>query len=273
MAVHGARHGVSTATLSSLQPLASSSHSCSRFSLLGSKQLSSCFCLAQLPCRCFTSAALQRAVREIPWKSRHDILREREKPVYASECRGTPRREYSKNVIDGVRVQPTFNPFVKLNKAKRYVLDNWPSRNWDDWSPYRCYVRGSRRRYNIPQDLLPYKDELGEWHPPRLSARYQADVKKQYLMNNLPWVWQKDFYEGKMHFGDREPLGPKAWYRKAYREERVKEAMRKMDDLVLDYRQENRDRRRYNWFEKVVHDFAGEEIATQFIRKRKEPKL
>lgn len=29
-------------------------------------------------------------------------------------------------------------------------------------------------RYRIPQDLAPYKDELGEWHPPRLSGRYKA---------------------------------------------------------------------------------------------------
>lgn len=31
-------------------------------------------------------------------------------------------------------------------------------------------------RYNIPEDLFPYKDELGEWHPPRISGRYAADV-------------------------------------------------------------------------------------------------
>lgn len=36
--------------------------------------------------------------------------------------------EYPENLIDGVRVRPTFNPYVKLTKAKRYVLDNWPSR-------------------------------------------------------------------------------------------------------------------------------------------------
>lgn len=41
---------------------------------------------------------------------------------------GTPRMEYAENLIDGVRLRPTFNPYVKLTKAKRYVLDNWPSR-------------------------------------------------------------------------------------------------------------------------------------------------
>ncbi|PHJ16412.1 bir protein [Cystoisospora suis] len=225
------------------------------------------------PCRHSSSDAVQRAVREIPWEKRRDLLQRRQAPEYAGECRGTPRREFNTNVIDGIRVKPTFNPFVKLNKAKRYVIDNWPSRNWDDWTPHRCYVRGSRRRYNIPQDLMPYKDELGEWHPPRLSSRYQADVKKQYLLNGLPWVWEKNFYEGSVHFCDREPLGPKRWYRKEFRQERVKDAMRKMEDLVLEYRQETRDRKRYSWFDKTVQDFAGEEIATQFIRKRRDRKV
>lgn len=41
---------------------------------------------------------------------------------------GTPRMEYPENMIDGVRLRPTFNPYVRLTKAKRYVLDNWPSR-------------------------------------------------------------------------------------------------------------------------------------------------
>ena len=32
------------------------------------------------------------------------------------------------------------------------------------------------RRYRVPQDIAPYKDELGEWHPPRVSGRYKARV-------------------------------------------------------------------------------------------------
>ena len=95
-------------------------------------------------------------------------------------------------------------------------------------------------RYRIPQDINPYKDrlshascdlkrgsedELGEWHPPRLSGRYkasrfpaclhlkwklqgqsrlfrQADVEKQYLMNSLPWVWSNDYYQSRLHIWD-----------------------------------------------------------------------
>lgn len=69
--------------------------------------------------------------------------------------------------------------------------------------PNLCNVRGSRRRYRIPTDINPYKDELGEWHPPRLSGRYKADVEKQYLMNSLPWVWSNDYYQSRLHIWDR----------------------------------------------------------------------
>ena len=31
-------------------------------------------------------------------------------------------------------------------------------------------------RFRIPTDIGPYKDELGEWHPPRLSGRYKASA-------------------------------------------------------------------------------------------------
>eukprot|EP00386_Alphamonas_edax_P007768 GDKI01025804.1.p1 GENE.GDKI01025804.1~~GDKI01025804.1.p1 ORF type:complete len:254 (-),score=42.11 GDKI01025804.1:745-1506(-) len=223
--------------------------------------------------RGFSCGAVDRAVREIPWQSRFDLLKQRKKPVYMSESIGTPRREYQHNVIDGIRVKPTFNPYVKLNNARRYVLENWESRNWDNWDPLRVYVRGSRRRYNVPEDIKPYKDELGEWHPPKLSGRYQADIEKQYAMNGLPWMWKKDFYEAKVHYHDREPLGPKMWYMKEFRQERVKEAMRKKDEITLEYRQELRQKRPHTYFEKAVLEIAGEEMAQNYVRQRKVPLL
>lgn len=216
---------------------------------------------------------VERAVREVPWESRSTILKRVEKLKHCKECKGTPRQEYQKGVIDGIRVVPTFNPYVKLNKAKRYVLDQWPSRNVDDWDPLRCYVRGSQRRYDVPKDIFPSKDELGEWHPPRLSGRYKADIRKQYAMHGLPWVWDKNFYTGTFHFHDREPLGPTTWYRKEFRKEKIKEAMRKMDELVSDYRQECVAKRNYDWFEKIVRDIAGDELAGRYMRRRKVPSL
>ncbi|CDJ42669.1 hypothetical protein, conserved [Eimeria tenella] len=214
-----------------------------------------------------------REARAVPWEPRELLLQARKEPRYMAECKGTPRMEYPENMIDGVRLRPTFNPYVRLTKAKRYVLDNWPSRNWADWNPYSCFVRGSRRRYQIPKDLMPCKDELGEWHPPRLSGRYKADVERQYRLNGLEWVWTKYFYKKKVHFQDREPLGPKRWYIREFRQQQVREAMRKMADLVAEYRQEVRDKQHYNWFERVVHDFAGEQLSSEYLRSRKEPKL
>jgi len=212
--------------------------------------------------------AVARAVRETPWESRFEILKRRIKPRYMKECPGTPRRELQDGVIDGIRVKPTFNPYVQLNRARRYRLDRWASRNWDDWNPRCCFIRGSRHKYNVPDDLLPYKDDLGEWHPPRVSGRYQADIEKQYYMNGLPWVWKKDFYTSKSHTLDREPLAPKKFYSKELRNERVKEAMKNMDNLVMEYRKQVREKRRYSWWERMVYGMAGEDLATNYIRKR-----
>lgn len=222
---------------------------------------------------CKTAAVVDRAVRELPWRSRFEILKERVKPRYMSECPGTPRREYQENVINGIRIAPTFNPYVELNKEKRYRLDNWPSRNWDEWDPRACYTRGGRRRHAIPKAFLPVKDELGEAHPPKISARYKADVEKQYYMNGLPWVWNVDYYLGKIHYHDREILQPKAWYRHAFRRQRMEMELNNIDKHLKEHREQNRLRKRYSYFEKAIAGIAGEELASKYIRQRKIPRM
>ncbi|KAF8823016.1 BIR protein [Cardiosporidium cionae] len=172
-----------------------------------------------------------RAVREVPTNSRHALLKGIVKPRYFKECKGTPRQEYQENVIDGIRVKPTFNPYVQLNKKKRYILDNYAS---------------------------------------RLSKRYVADVRKQYLLNGLPWVWDKFFYAKQQHFGDREPIVPKIPYLKELREVRTKEALLKMNDLVFEYRKQSRERKNPSWLDKMAEGMAGAEIAHAFTRKKKE---
>ncbi|EDO07711.1 hypothetical protein BBOV_III001440 [Babesia bovis T2Bo] len=219
------------------------------------------------------TAIVDRVVREVPWRSRFDILKERVKPTYMAECIGTPRREYQTNMINGIRIMPTFNPYVKLNKEKRYRLDNWPSRNWDDWNPTECYTRGGRRRHAIPKAFLPTKDELGEAHPPKISARYKADIEKQYYMNGLPWVWNPDYYLGKVHYHDRDVLHPKVWYRHAFRKHRMEMELKRLDKHIEEYREQNRLKKRYAYFEKAVAAMAGEELASKYIRQRKIAKV
>jgi len=217
--------------------------------------------------------ALDRAVREVPWESRQDIMEREVEPWYASECPGTPRREYQEGMLGGIRVRPVQNPYVRLRKSIRFRLNSWPSRDWRTWTPNACHVRGSRRKYRVPQDLFPYKDELGEWHPPRVSGRYRADIEKQFKMHSLPWVWKSDFYESKLHYMDRTPKGPVRWYRKQYRMAQVMEALRKADALVEDYRKERRESKRLSWIETLVQEFAGDQLAKPFVRIRKRPKL
>uniref|UniRef100_A0A0G4GUD9 Uncharacterized protein n=1 Tax=Chromera velia CCMP2878 TaxID=1169474 RepID=A0A0G4GUD9_9ALVE len=224
--------------------------------------------------RAFSCGAVDRAVRELPTKSRFDLLKQRKAPRYMSECPGTPRRDsVQENLIDGIRVRPTFNPYVRIRNKFRWPLDRWKSRDWENWRPDLCYVRGSRKPCNVPDDFLPTKDELGEMHPPKISGRYRADIRKQYHINGLPWMWAPNFYTGSMHFHDRPLLGPKMFYRQEYKKEVIKEAMRKMDELYLEHRRERRNKKAYTYFEKAVLDMTGDEIAYDFVRQRKVPKL
>jgi hypothetical protein len=218
-------------------------------------------------------STLDRAVREIAWESRFDILERAISPKYATECRGTPRRELQDGLVGGIRVRPVQNPYVTLTRAKKYPLNSWPSRNWANWTPHRAGIRGSRRRYRVPEDINPYRDELGEWHPPRVSGRYKADIEKQYYMHSLPWVWSNDYFDGKLHYMDREPLGKRRWYKREYRKAQIAEALKRVDGLVEEYRKERRQAKRLSWIESVVYEFTGSQMASSYVRQRKVPKM
>merc|ERR1711974_417573 len=110
---------------------------------------------------------------------------------------------------------------------------------------------------------------MGEWHPPRVSGRYKADMERQYDFHSIPWVWKDDFYRTKTHFMDREPKGPTYWYRKQFRAAQVSEALKRMDGLVDDYRKERREAKRLSWIERVVLEFAGEQLAAPYVRTRR----
>mmetsp|Transcript_101308 Transcript_101308/g.180055 ORF Transcript_101308/g.180055 Transcript_101308/m.180055 type:complete len:311 (+) Transcript_101308:73-1005(+) len=218
-------------------------------------------------------AALDRAVRDVAWESRFDLLQRQITPRYGAECPGTPRREIQDGLVAGIRVRPVQNPFVRLKPAQRYRLNTWQSRNWAQWSPHRCNVRGSRRRYRIPEDIAPYRDELGEWHPPRVSGRYKADIEKQYYMNSLPWVWSNDYFQGKQHFMDREPRGLKRWFKREYRKAQIAEALKRADTMIEEYRKERREVKRLSWVESIVLEFAGDQLAAPYVRQRRLPKM
>ncbi|SBS81024.1 conserved Plasmodium protein, unknown function [Plasmodium ovale curtisi] len=245
-----------------------------------------------------------RKLREVPYLSRYIILENcKKKPRYMAECPGTPRRPYDYNTFDRIRYKPTFNPYVKLNKDKKYRLDNWESRNHEKFSPLKT---------NSETSIPPCRKSKPRWSPIRhsnmalqqsspkrrahknglffvdyvtfiLSGRYRADVEKQYYMHDLPWVWHKNFFTGVNHFCDNMVIGKKKWYRKEQQKDRMKEAMKKINDLVLEYREvsnpdsggkrlalyrECKNKKKYNFLEKVVSTL-GEEIAHKYIRKIK----
>ena len=220
------------------------------------------------------TGALERSVREVPWESKQDIIRQRMiRPEFASECVGTPRREFQGGMIDGVRVRAVFNPYYKPSGQKLKQLDNWRSRHWERWNPKLVAVRGGTRVYNIPNDILPKKDELGEWTSPTLSGRYQADIKRQYAIHGLPWIYKRDFLETKMHILDKEPIGPKRWYKREYRQAKIREAMRNMDSLVEEYRKERKAAKKKTWFEQIVQKLVGSQMSSKYISETKLPKI
>ena len=92
-------------------------------------------------------------------------------------------------------------------------------------------------------------------------------------MWSLPWMWSNTFYEGQLHPEDREPLGPKRWYQREFRKAKIEQAMLRMDELVREYRLEQRAKKEYTWFERQVSELVGDQLAQQFLRKRTFPKL
>ena len=217
--------------------------------------------------------SLDRASRDFPWETRFDLVDRRIEPKFMRSCVGTPRREYQAGMVDGVRIRPAFNPYFVPNKRKLREWNTWASRDFRNWNPYLTSVRGSVKKYAIPLDLFPMKDELGERHPPLVSSRYQADVKKQYAINSIPWVFDKDFMDMKIHLRDREPLALKRWYKREYRVAKMREAMKTMGGQVADYRKSRRITKVNTWFEKLVIDMGGDNATEQVIRRPKFSKL
>jgi hypothetical protein len=214
---------------------------------------------------------LDRAAREWPLESRFELLKRRREPEFCREAKGTPRREYQEGMIEGVRIRGVQNPYYVPNRRELRAWNNWGSRNWKMWNAHECFVRGSRKKYAIPMALMPTKDELGEAHPPALSARYVADVKKQFILNGLPWIYEKDFLatKPKVHFRDRPPKVRRRWIRRELRLAKIDQALKNMDTLVKVYRKEKTAAKPNSWFDKVVNEIAGEQVAAAWVRKPK----
>jgi len=212
---------------------------------------------------------LDRASRDVPWESRFDLLQRRISPAFVSDSTGTPRREFQGGMVNGIRVRPALNPHFIPTGHKLKQWNTWRSRDFVGWDALKTSVRGSYKPYDIPGELKPLKNELGEWHPPVVSSRYQADVKRQYILNGIPWIFEKDFMEGKRHLRDREPSGLKRWQRKEYRAAKVREAMKSMPRRIEEYKKDRCAAKRNSWFETVILDMAGEQAVHQIIRKAK----
>ena len=220
-----------------------------------------------------SGSLIDRAARETPFESRFDLLTRLRSPEFCRESAGTPRRDYQEGVVQGVRMRAVQNPYYTPNRRELRQFNLWRSRHWTGpdghWSPHNVSVRGGRKQFSIPEAIFPTKDELGEAHPPLLSARYVADVKKQFIMHGLPWLYDKNFGKVQVHLRDRPPKIRKRWIRRDLRLAKIHQAMQNMGALVAEHRKDKRAAKPNNWFENVVNEIAGEQVASVWVRKPK----
>ena len=214
-----------------------------------------------------------RAFRETPWESRFDLVGRCKHPTFTAPCEGTPRRDLSDGMIESLRVRPVQNPYFLPNTQRLKAWNTWKSRDFKHWDPKQLNVRDLVRSFRIPEDITPTRDELGKVHAPALSSRMVADVKRQYLLHGVPWLFEESLLEHRPHPRDKEPSGQKSWFRRELKAHKVNEALRNMPQMVDDYRRERRAASSNSWFEKMVGELTGDQMVSQFIRKPKFQKL
>merc|ERR1712008_381242 len=99
-----------------------------------------------------------------------------------------------------------------------------------------------------------------------------GDIEKQFLNNNLPWMWNGKFYSPPLHMMDRTPAGPKYWYRREHRKIRIAQALRDMPEMVQKYRKQRRAAKRLSWFENLMNGLMGARVTKEHIRVRQRNK-
>lgn len=99
----------------------------------------------------------------------------------------------------------------------------------------------------------------------------QALPKKKSPKILSSQIWANNFYDPPAHAGDRSIAGKRRWFKKEYRKIKVAEALRRMPQLVEEYRKERREAKRLSWFEDMVVGLLGQRVTVDHIRKRKIP--
>ena len=216
----------------------------------------------------------QRSFRESPWCSRFDLMSKIRRPEFTNEEVGTPRisNRNGHGQIGGMRVRSVFNPSYSPNKSSLFEWNNWASRDMTNWNPSLCAVRGSFKYFEIPENILPSKDESGRSHPPLVSSRLRADIRKQFILNGLFWVFDDSFSSEATHSRDTDPRHRILFSSKKFKVTKISESLRNMPQLVEEHRKENAAAKSHSWFEKIVSEMGGDYVSN-YTRKRRQTRI
>jgi len=99
----------------------------------------------------------------------------------------------------------------------------------------------------LKEAFVPNKIK-GKWLRPMISSRYQAMLKKEFIMANVPWPIEK---LEKSNPRNKKPKGHKTEQLKIIKLEKIKKALSTNDDAMLKYRQERLNNRRLTGLDNV----------------------
>lgn len=212
----------------------------------------------------FVDSLLARAIRDVD-APEPSYERQSLKPRFMMECVGTPRRELQENIVNGLRVKPTFNPYAKLSKTTLYQADRWPSRDWGSFKEGACYVQGRFAR--SPLRFEPRYDELGRLQKQRLPQKAKEDISWQQTVHGVPASRNVlSFARNGVDPADKLDV-PQRWLNRLNREKQIASTQDTRQELIDQYRRECYLKRPHKWWERIVRETAGSTLSAPYIRK------
>lgn len=103
---------------------------------------------------------------------------------------------------------------------------------------------------SIPEGIKPFLDK-GKWHRPIIGGRYHHYLRKQFLLNNVPWIYDKEVDSSK-NPRNKKPKGHKSEKNKIIRLEKIKKALESNVENELKYRQEKLNNRKLGGMDRLM---------------------
>ena len=99
----------------------------------------------------------------------------------------------------------------------------------------------------LKEAFAPIKSK-GKYSRPAISGRYQAMLRKEFIMANVPWPFEKP---EKSNPRNKKPKGHKAEQLKIIRLEKIKKSLTTTDESMLKYRQDRLNNRKLRGLDSI----------------------